>query len=132
MEQSDKLSIFVLEDSCERIRAFSDAFVNDRMVVTNCAETAILFLNSYKFDYIFLDHDLGGEVYVDVNRKDTGSEVCREVNDLNKNSRVIIHSWNPNGAQNMKLTLGGKGFTKVDAVFFAEELIQNIKEQLRK
>ena len=72
MEQPDKLSIFVLEDDCERIRAFSDAFVNDRMIVTNCAETAITFLNSYKFDYIFLDHDLGGDVYVDINRKDTG------------------------------------------------------------
>lgn len=131
MEQHNKLSIFVLEDSCERLRAFSDAFVNDRMVVTNCAETAILFLNSHKFDYIFLDHDLGGEVYVDINRKDTGSEVCREINDLNKDSQFIIHSWNINGAENMKMTLGGKGFTRVVKQMFNEDMINDIKGQLK-
>ena len=50
MEQQDKLSVFILEDSGERINAFSNLFVNSKMIVTNCAETAILFLNSYKFD----------------------------------------------------------------------------------
>jgi DNA-binding response OmpR family regulator len=131
MEQPDKLSVFILEDDCERIQEFSKLFVNCRMIVTNCAETAILFLNSYKFDTILLDHDLGGEVFVHTRNKNTGSEVCREINDLNRESQVIIHSWNKVGAENMRLNLGGKGFTNVTKEFFGGNLLDSIRNSLK-
>lgn len=131
MEQRDKLNVLILEDSAERISCFTELFINSNMIVTNCAKTAILFLNSYKFDTIFLDHDLGGEAYVDVNRKDTGSEVCREINELNMKSQIIIHSWNDTGAEYMRSTLVNKGFTRVQKCTFDSNLLTSIEESLK-
>lgn len=57
-----------------------------------------------RFDIIFLDHDLGGQVFVDTNREDTGSEVARWIS---KNPEkiygafVITHTFNTVGAKNI-------------------------------
>ena len=57
-----------------------------------------------RFNLIFLDHDLGGKVYVDTNREDTGSEVARWMNEnLEKlyGASVITHTFNSAGAKNI-------------------------------
>jgi CheY-like chemotaxis protein len=131
MEQSNnRLKILILEDSCERIKIMSETFINDNMVVTNCAETAIEFLNNIKFDLIMLDHDLGGDVYVNINDENTGSEVCRKINKLNKDSIVVIHSWNKVGGTNMALLLKDKEFSNINKSFFNEGLLLTIKGRL--
>lgn len=63
-----------------------------------------------KFDVIFLDHDLGGEVYVDTNREDTGSEVARWINENPEkiyDAFVITHTFNSVGAKNITELLPG-------------------------
>jgi len=127
MEQQKKLKIFILEDSPLRIQNFSDMFITDDMIISNSATTAISLLCNIKFDIIFLDHDLGGSVMVDVKDTNTGSEVCKHINAINKDSQVIIHSWNPHGAVTMKHTLKGKGFTNVIEQRFNEMLAISVK-----
>ena len=52
---------------------------------------------------LFLDHDLGGEVYVDTGREDTGSEVARWLSQHPEfiPNQVVLHSHNDGGVKNM-------------------------------
>jgi hypothetical protein len=65
---------------------------------TTAAE-AISVLKDYDLTEAHLDHDLGGESFVDTRREDCGMEVVRwleHVEDLKKyeTCRFICHSWN--------------------------------------
>lgn len=59
--------------------------------------------------HLFLDHDLGGEIYVDSNWHNTGMTVAKWLiknkRDINK---IIIHSFNPAGVSNMYNVLKDK------------------------
>lgn len=71
--------------------------------------------NATKIKFLFLDHDLNGEVFVDSSREDCGMEVVRF---LCKNSSayknligtVIVHSHNDVASKLMVETLREKGF----------------------
>ena len=55
-------------------------------------------------DYLFLDHDLGGQVYVDSNEHNTGMTVAKWIVEHKEEvdiGYVIVHSFNPAGAMNM-------------------------------
>ncbi len=76
--------------------AFSD-YVQVRTV-----NEAISALSEDIFDLVFLDHDLGGQVYVDSARKDTGAEVVRwMVENKPDIATVVVHTLNPAGAKYM-------------------------------
>lgn len=68
-----------------------------------------------KVKYLFLDHDLGGEIYVDSNREDCGMEVVRF---LAKNvaeyitviDTIIVHSHNQPAAERMVYNLREYGY----------------------
>ena len=61
-------------------------------------------LSGAKWDVLFLDHDLGGETYVNSNREDTGAEIARwlDNNPDHKPDHIIIHSLNEDGSKYMK------------------------------
>jgi hypothetical protein len=66
---------------------------------------------SDKVDALFLDHDLGGEVYVDSSRKDCGMEVVRFiVENKPKVSQIIVHTLNQNAGINMTNQLRNAGY----------------------
>jgi len=124
-----KYNILILEDDENRMVEFYDRFKGaesaDVEFLINHAETAeeaINFLKSTTYDLIFLDHDLGGETYVDVNNKNTGSEVARFMNEseIEFNGNIIIHSMNDIAAENMlKLIKPKNRFTiKVQGIWF--------------
>lgn len=112
--------IFVLEDDPERINQFVDRFqelslrlsnleastnyVVDHDIVDNAKEAKEL-LEKNVYDLIFLDHDLGGKIFVDSDDDNTGSEVARWLSSKpmneNNDSKIIIHSFNPTGADYM-------------------------------
>jgi len=102
------MKILVLEDDISRIKQFRESFqfLTEIARVDYCdtAENCIELLKKEKYSLIFLDHDLGGQVYVDTNDKNTGSEVARwiEQNPLESGQQVIIHTCNPAGAKYMK------------------------------
>ncbi|WP_165071581.1 cyclic-phosphate processing receiver domain-containing protein [Paludisphaera rhizosphaerae] len=67
------------------------------------------------WDEIHLDHDLGGEKYVDVNRDDCGMAVvrwlCAEDRGNLRNARFFIHSYNFSAASLMVECLLQNGYT---------------------
>lgn len=73
----------------------------DNTIWCTSAAEAIDVLENYDVDEAHLDHDLGGEHFVDSRREDCGMEVVRwiehrsavELEKLRK-CTFIIHSWN--------------------------------------
>ena len=97
------MNILILEDDQTRVVSFQKWFKEDDVTVTDSSDKAISLLEETKFDLIMLDHDLGGRHYVASEEYDTGFRVAKAIPDsINKDTRIIIHSHNPIGAQNMK------------------------------
>jgi hypothetical protein len=85
---------------------------------TDNADDCIQQLGWAEWDVLFLDHDLGGEVYVDERNENTGSEVVRWMTDnLPKVNRVIIHSLNHDASLNMMSKLKSCGYN-VDKIMY--------------
>lgn len=95
-------SILILEDDLTRIDWFHKTLDDEfKVTYTDYADTAKYLLNHNKYDLIFLDHDLGGKVYVSTADENTGSRVADEIEKLKLTTPTIIHSWNPAGVDYM-------------------------------
>lgn len=70
-----------------------------------------------KWDEVYLDHDLGGGMWVDPGREDCGTEVVRIIEDLRpkhlRKTRFIVHSHNYWAALNMVKMLKSAGYRAV-------------------
>lgn len=100
--------VLFLDDDENRTKAFVSL-----VPYAKCAPTAkgiIKLLQEHidkkiKIDCLFLDHDLGGEIYVDSDREDCGMEVVRWlVFNLIKRSEIniiFIHTMNPSASESM-------------------------------
>jgi hypothetical protein len=95
------MKILVLEDDAERIAWFVKSYGNEHDL-TVCT-TVEAFKASYMasdIDFVFLDHDLGGRVYVDSDDPNTGYQAAMFMNasmsgkDGKRPKQVVIHSWN--------------------------------------
>jgi len=66
------------------------------------ASECIEMLETKNWDMVFLDHDLGGQVFVD-SGEGTGYQVAEwlEQNPERQPAKMFIHSFNPVGARNM-------------------------------
>jgi len=63
------------------------------------------------WDAIFLDHDLGGEIYVQSERTDTGMEVVRWMEaHLPPIQKVIVHTHNDSAGVEMERRLAAVGY----------------------
>ncbi len=101
------MKVLFLDDDPARWSSFSKAMVG--RAETIWAQTAIEAIEQLKdnspFDMIFLDHDLGGKVYV-ASGEGTGWEVAKWIaNNITNPPRILIHSMNPVGAKEMKYLL---------------------------
>lgn len=67
------------------------------------------------YSQIWLDHDLGGEVYVNEANKNTGSEVVRYIlkEKLPIKCDIIVHSMNDVAANNMVSALQKAGYSAI-------------------
>ena len=109
IKKADQLKILVLEDDANRIEVFKEKLKGHDVYFFDQAEDAI---NAFKlftdkpWDIVFLDHDLGGQVFVPSSNPNTGYAVAKymEENDVEA-KQVIIHSMNPAGGANMKAAL---------------------------
>ena len=102
------MKILILEDDPTRHREFRQNLLNATEVrIVETVPAAIFELKKQKWDTLFLDHDLGGESFVDSNKKPTGYDVAKwlEENPEYKPSNIIIHSLNFVGAARMKAAL---------------------------
>lgn len=102
------MNIFILEDDPNRQKLFMRKFIGHEVVIVDNVTDAINELKAKPFDLIFLDHDLGGEIFVNSENENTGYQLAKwikEQDQILKNSTFIIHSLNPVGAQNIKAIL---------------------------
>ena len=102
-------AVLFLDDDMTRCSNFRSRCPSADIV--HDSESCIAKLQDGDYDEVHLDHDLGGEIYCDSNREDTGMEVVRWMC-LNKcNARtVIVHSYNPHGANEMMIALEAAGY----------------------
>jgi hypothetical protein len=100
--------LFLDDDPHRAALAYQRMSETDRTETIWCqtAEEAIVTLNDYKsvLKKVMLDHDLGGEQYVNIKREDCGMEVVRWLERNSQNDKefqpfteieFIIHSHNP-------------------------------------
>ena len=103
------IRIFILEDDDNRIRQFRKNFINVELTIIKNSKDAIKILRKqFPYDYLFLDHDLGGQQMVN-SGKNTGYEVAQWLskNILKKPKLALyVHSLNKPGADNIIAELG--------------------------
>ena len=103
--------ILFLDDDKNRQQEFKNVFKVPGTVVdyVETAEEAIEALKNKVYDVAFLDHDLGGKIFVK-EVEGTGYEVALFIEKMPPERRpyqVIIHSHNPAGASRMYEALKG-------------------------
>jgi CheY-like chemotaxis protein len=124
------MNILFLDDNPNRQKLIQQEIPSSIRVYT--AEEAIKSLAAVavtpEWDYVFLDHDLGGEQYVSSNRKDTGMEVVRWiVANKPKIRMVILHSLNYFAVKEMKTLLTENGYGAIIVPFFVDTITEFIK-----
>ena len=102
MNMAKKYKILVLEDNLERQEQFKKNLVEHNVEITDSSKMTIERLSNEKWDILFLDHDLGGQVYVP-SGENTGYEVAKflEENKQFMPEKIVVHSLNPVGAKNI-------------------------------
>ena len=96
------MNILILEDDQERQRIFGRSLIGTNTVIVETAKEAIFALSTHDWDYLFLDHDLGG-LQMCASGPDTGYEVAEWLAEHadRQPPNIIIHSFNPDGARKM-------------------------------
>lgn len=102
--------ILFLDDNFDRIEKFIEAYPFG--IVARTAQEAIEALRYYaEFEIVSLDHDLGGESFVDSSRSDSGMEVVRWIEKHKPNvKKFVVHSVNPIAADEMTRRLMAAGY----------------------
>lgn len=97
-----------------------------------CVETVVDCIKAIQdtdtIKYLLLDHDLGGEVYVDSDREDCGMEVVRWLvahsdENVAKIETIIVHSMNPPARESMVYALKEAGYNVLEIPFSCLELV---------
>ena len=110
LRKSEPKTLF-LDDDPDRAERFSRIYPHASWVATSsdCIE-----MLSQKWDIVSLDHDLGGETYVDSEREDCGMEVVRWLSENKpehlQNTHFIVHSMNADAALDMLNALKTAGY----------------------
>jgi len=123
------MRVLILEDDQNRVNTFVRELKNVDRDITASSKIAINLVKKVKYDVIFLDHDLGivpetgektNDVYL-ISGEYTGYEVAQAIpQSINKDTFVVIHSYNRVGAEKMQSVLdkcdyapfGGPSFNK--------------------
>jgi len=100
------MNVLILEDDVSRHKVFLQNLIGTHTVIVTTASAAIQKLVEARWDYLFLDHDLGGTQMV-ASGPGTGYEVAKWLaeNPIRQPANIIIHSFNPVGAANMAQVL---------------------------
>lgn len=98
------MKVLFLDDDPNRRRIAREHFIGHELSEAETAKQAIDMLDKYSpFDLVHLDHDLGGEVFVPSDEV-SGFAVAQHICSMEKAKRprrIVVHSFNPVGANNM-------------------------------
>jgi len=125
MGSDDKVIVFLDDDPARAATAFQRMNDHDRQRtfwVSTVPETLDMLENyRERLDLVSLDHDLGGNTYVNAARDDCGTEVVRWLEKRNPEHyahvRFIIHSWNIKAAEKMTIRLYEAGYRVIMCPF---------------
>ena len=116
------MNILFLDDNDQRIQSTETKFCEvqppnsiSSLVCVTTAEDAIKQLqNGTTWDFISLDHDLGGNTFMSSDREDTGMEVVRwivgNIKAKEYEGVIRVHTWNVPAGRRMVDTLKRYGF----------------------
>ena len=96
--------VLVLEDNEERHKLFKKNYTRCELVIVVEAAEAIEKLKDEEWNFLFLDHDLGGNVFVDSHSDEpTGYTVAKwlQENPERKPKIIATHSLNEAGRKNI-------------------------------
>lgn len=101
------MRILFLDDDVLRHNAFQEASAGHDVTLVWTAAQAEREFASGKFHLACLDHDLGGEHWVDPEQVNTGTHVARwlKANPERCPRQVIVHSYNAPAARGMVKTI---------------------------
>lgn len=97
------MKIFILEDNEYRMVKFRRELIGHEIDHAATVEEGTGLVVANKYDLIFLDHDLGGEEFVDSFADNTGYKLAEFIASFtpNKETPCVVHSCNPAGANNI-------------------------------
>ncbi len=113
------MMVLFLDDDDSRITKARQDFIGHSFVAVKTAQEAIEELSRRQFDLVCLDHDLGDQVMVD-SGPGTGYEVAQFIAQMPIDERpqaIMVHSFNPVGAQNMIVALAENGIDSFQCPF---------------
>lgn len=103
--------LFLDDDKNRTKKAVSHYSLRYEVYDVETAQQAIQVLDAISpFDVVSLDHDLGGQVYCPSD-DNSGYAVAKHIASMPEDKKpkiVIVHSFNPVGADNMLAVLDGK------------------------
>lgn len=119
------MRILVLDDDKERHQAFARNFDGHDVVHVETYDSALAaLLKQPRFDVVYLDHDLndfeaqsyapGDSMYEgprELDGQDVAVFMARELPESKHPELVVVHSWNPSGADAMVSTLRRANFS---------------------
>ena len=109
------MRVLFLDDNQNRCKRFRMT-VPYATIVNTAEETSGQL--KHQWDIVFLDHDLGGEIFVDSDNLNTGMEVVRWIEENKpKVTKFVVHSINTPAAKNMMARLLDMGY-EVDRLPF--------------
>lgn len=95
--------VFILEDDPLRMKWFRMRLHTHEITHADSCTQVDRFQPPY--DFLFLDHDLGGRAMSQ--HEDNGEQFAKLIRDkINGHCTVVVHSFNPDGAQNIRAALG--------------------------
>jgi len=96
------MKILILEDCPERTKTFQQKLIGNDVVFTTTSKDCIAALESFEFDVLMLDHDLGGKTYV-LAGDNTGYGVVKWLvqNRDRVPNQIFVHSINRPAAKLM-------------------------------
>ena len=122
------MNVLFLDDNALRCPQFRSAVPCATIVNTSKECIEALEAATEPWDIVFLDHDLGGEVYCDSWREDTGAEVARWMAAHKPAVGVVVlHTFNDCGKRNMVFPLVQAGYT-VEYIPFGKDTLERVSD----
>lgn len=121
------MRVLILEDNINRIEIFKKILKSEELIICLGVETAKQEVLKGNIDVLFLDHDLGGKIWVDWKEPDTGYSFVKWLveNKYCEKAIFYIHSMNPVGANVMVNLLHDYGY---DGIWRPFNLLINEKD----
>ena len=118
------LRVLIVEDTPERQKILTELFRDHAWILVNTAARAIRLLKVYEFDVVSLDYNIGGELL--------GLAVARHIRNERIQTRVIIHSMNPQGRKQMLTVLPEAVELPVASMVKTNKRFKILREELKK